>query len=280
MPLTVSQSNTRYYEQFPSGNHQTGDIWSNIPTHGLLPIPTTAALLITPACDLQNRKTDTLVFVPIVPLTVAVKLRFFFRAFSSEMKQSLKGLLPNLESRCDFSDPDFRSLLAEELRPCAAQANKKDELARMTSWLEFCNSCDPPSTVSLPFLKDKKRNEILEKIARNSYSTDIHFFPRERWNTSYPVIHSHSIGLFRYLLTFPVEIFDAAATSTDTTWPHFIKREHGKRWMMFSDSLPVRSLRLQRDVLVDVITRLTSLYNRIGSDDFTDTCITHFVEET
>jgi hypothetical protein len=55
-----------YYEQFPSADHQSGDIWANLPSHGVLGAARLACVVITPACDLVNRKVETLTYLPIV----------------------------------------------------------------------------------------------------------------------------------------------------------------------------------------------------------------------
>ena len=82
------------------------------------------------------------------------------------------------------------------------------------------------------------------------------------------------------MLTFPAYIFDIAHSSTEETWRTRMQHEQGGRWADFAGALPIRTLRLRHDMLVDTITRLTSLYNRIGSDDFTSDCLSDIVRET
>ena len=107
MTISSVQAERHYYDTFPAGPFQTGDIWSNIPSNGLLEASVTFGLLITPACDLQNRKSDTLAFMPIVSVREAMKLRFMIRKFSSELKQDIDQLFPDLSDVCDFGDADF-----------------------------------------------------------------------------------------------------------------------------------------------------------------------------
>lgn len=279
MPLSAAQSTKRYYEQYPSGRHQTGDIWSEIPNNGLLPVPRTSALLITPACDLQNCKTDTLVFIPIVPLTVAVTIPSFLRRFGSEMMGVLDSLFPELSELCDFSDPDFRSTLGEQIGSWHGSPKDQVKIGRLKEWLHFCEVYEAKDSMSLPFLTAAGRRKFLEMVICNSLTADAHFFPKERWETSYPAISFHSVCLFRYLLTYPVELFDLAARTTSESWQKRLSAVAGERWAQFGAALPIRALRLRHEFLVDVITRLTSLFNRIGSDDFTSRCIAEFAEE-
>ena len=55
-----------YYELYPSADHQSGDIWTDLPTHGVLCAARLPCVVITPACDLMNRKVETLTYLPIV----------------------------------------------------------------------------------------------------------------------------------------------------------------------------------------------------------------------
>lgn len=177
MPLSTAQTDGRYYEQFPSGRHQTGDIWTEIPNNGLLPVERSSALLITPACDLQNRKADTLVFIPIVPLSVVVRTPSLLRTFASEMKQTLRGIFPAMEELCDFFDPAFRTLLREAIESNTNTVSPKlqPNLSRLRAWVDFCDT-DAITNTELAFLTEKRRSDLLERIARNSFAADMHFF--------------------------------------------------------------------------------------------------------
>ncbi len=86
-----------YYELTPPGDHATGDIWSDLPTHGLLKLERCAALIIPPACDLANNKVDTLTYLPVVPVLCSFSLPTFevevHRAFEASLR-ALASLLP------------------------------------------------------------------------------------------------------------------------------------------------------------------------------------------
>ena len=58
-----------YYDLHPDPAHAPGDIWSDLPVHGLLSRARSSALVITPACDLANRKVDSITYLPILPVS-------------------------------------------------------------------------------------------------------------------------------------------------------------------------------------------------------------------
>src|SRR5438105_2178746 len=69
MTIGVKTSARDYYDRNPSLDHVPGDIWSDLPTFGLLRAPTAHGLVITPACDLANRKVETITYLPILPIS-------------------------------------------------------------------------------------------------------------------------------------------------------------------------------------------------------------------
>ena len=56
------------YNLSPNPVHRPGDIWDCLPTFGTLPTPFTRAIIITPACDLAQGKTNTITYLPIISL--------------------------------------------------------------------------------------------------------------------------------------------------------------------------------------------------------------------
>ena len=278
MTISSAQSEKHYYDTFPAGPFQTGDIWSNIPSNGLLDAPVTFGLLITPACDLQNRKSDTLAFMPVISVRDAIRSRFILRRLSSELKQTVDQLFPDLSDVCEFSDADFLNELTQRISDDSIELRKKKTACdRLNAWIAFLRMNEAPADLELPFLSPKFRDEFLRSIVKNSFSQDIHFFPRQR---SEPILafREHSVCLFRYIQTFPVEIFELANRSSEEAWHKSVTATTPFFASRFND-LPVRVLRVKHDICVDLITRFTSLYNRIGSADFTDICIVDFLKD-
>ena len=57
-----------FYNNRITNEHCTGDVWSNLPTHGMLEKDLLPGLVITPSCDLANEKVETITYLPIVPV--------------------------------------------------------------------------------------------------------------------------------------------------------------------------------------------------------------------
>ena len=77
-------SSRRYYDLLPPEAHACGDIWKGLPSAGLLGTQPIAGLVVTPACDLSERKAETITYLPIIPV----------RAYFSTL-----GVLPELHRR-------------------------------------------------------------------------------------------------------------------------------------------------------------------------------------
>ncbi len=280
MPVTSKTSDKHYYSQYPTGRHQTGDIWFNIPTLGLLPKwPTCSAIVVTPACDLQNGKTDTIVMIPIVPLSHTITLPQFIRHLSNELKGMVTGIIPELRNSWDLCNADFRAYARDTAMRHVCGQTQKESLNRFVELISFCESTEQRQSLGMAFISPARRMDFLRKIVTNAFSSDLHFFPRERESDEFQTIAEHSVGLLRYIISYPVEILDDAQMATELSWKQKCQGFCDLYRVAFQDALPIRSSRLNQSVLVDLITRLTSLFNRIGSEDFTPACVDTFIEE-
>jgi hypothetical protein len=74
----------RYYDLLPPATHSCGDIWRGLPSFGLLGSAPINGLVVTPACDLSQRKAETITYLPIIPV----------RAYFSTL-----GVLPDTHRR-------------------------------------------------------------------------------------------------------------------------------------------------------------------------------------
>jgi hypothetical protein len=84
-------------------------------------------------------------------------------------------------------------------------------------------------------------------------------------------IAKHSVTLFRYPLTVPVSLLDAAQDTLLTDWNEAttaLAREEPMA-VACSGLRPLKCLRLQSRFLADLLTKFVALYSRIGSPDFT-----------
>jgi hypothetical protein len=81
----------------------------------------------------------------------------------------------------------------------------------------------------------------------------------------------HSVALFRYPLTVPVSLLDAAQDNALTDWTEATSALAVEEPMatLLAARRPLKCLRLQSRFLPDLLTKYVSLYSRIGSPDFT-----------
>src|SRR5687767_4466012 len=100
-----------YYEFFPPSEHRVGDVWVDLPTFGMLGIERVAGIVITPACDLQNCKTETITYLPIVPIRQA----FTLRGFRPMVLRAIGGQAQTLGINGFDEDAPFRPLEANEI---------------------------------------------------------------------------------------------------------------------------------------------------------------------
>jgi hypothetical protein len=140
-------------------------------------------------------------------------------------------------------------------------------------------SCDLKKLKS--FLGDKNYQSLCIKLIRNSYSNDVHFLPKDGEPLEWSSIPHHSLVLFRYPITVPIEFFELANDPMCLDWNGSL----GKIARMFPiakefvDIKPMKTLSVQVDFLSDLLTRFVGLYVRIGSPDFTNDTIIDLVDE-
>jgi hypothetical protein len=79
-----------YYDFLPPNIHRTGDIWKALPTFGTLNCGLTAGIVMTPACDLANNKSETITYIPIVSITDYLNSPAFYVEIWSEIKSILE----------------------------------------------------------------------------------------------------------------------------------------------------------------------------------------------
>lgn len=129
-------------------------------------------------------------------------------------------------------------------------------------------------------LTSKTYDGILRKIFTNSYKSDVHFFPALLNAGEYSAISAHSVALFRYAYSIPVEILNAAQSSNQEWWAkdcndlasEFPIVKEFQTW-------PVKLSALKDDFLSDLLSRYLGMFMRLGSRDFTSQTINQFITE-
>lgn len=286
---------TEYYDALPPADHKPGDIWGHLPTHGVFGIQNVSGLVITPSCDLANRKVDTITYLPIV----SVADYFCSRSFLPDLLKVVSGQLEAAGARIPIRNPELDlvpthedieaaiALLAEYAR--GRQLGDKERLAsnRATAALELCRyivsgsrCAGVPSKVRMIF-GDKEANALFKRIVTNSHRSDLHFLPADRQQPQWSAIPVHSVVLFRCPLSVPIDVLDLAASVTQDTW----KKEVERRRAMYPcidrllEKQPIKLLRVRPRFISDLLTRFTNLYGRLGSPDFSPTATERFVLE-
>jgi len=268
----------KFYDDLPALEPSPGDIWSGLPTHGLLPERRTRGIVITPSCDLAQGKSETITYLPII----TVRQWFATRGFASRMRRAVEKSFRHLgvssHLTWDYSMPlgaDLEKLELEIHEKLAQRSSKGDSLH-----IERCKAAckllrvmtgdgQPQPSLDLPrsILGDSSFSALLRSILTNA-KADTHFLPlhsKEEWGA----IQSPSVALFRYPLTVPAEVLSWAQRQTSGDWPTacqaleqtqpFVRRFRGER--------PMKLARLKLPYLADLLTRYAGMYLRIGSPD-------------
>ena len=105
-----------YYDLSPSSGNSQGDIWVDLPTHGLLGPNAVTGIVITPACDLANSKVETITYLPVVPVcrffSMPVAIPELRSATEGQLKAAqMEGLLKWFDA---FAPPEDGSLIATQ----------------------------------------------------------------------------------------------------------------------------------------------------------------------
>ena len=274
--------NKDYYNRSPFGLIEPGDIFTNLPTMGLLKEDFVSGLIITPACDLANGKSETITYLPVV----SIKSWLCSSSFYPELVPHFHSLWNQFDELCksplskQLPENGLMDLIKEELKKVdisRLKGKKIEVYERIQTCLELVDNILDNKIVSQDYTKvqyalSKVIKQIIPKIVSNSFSTDMHFLPSEKFESSNAyILPEYSIVMFRFPITVPFDILDLAKdvnVDTSMTWNNFIKNSPDKVCYKSFGELPMRGLRLNQEYLSDLLTRYIGLYVRIGSPDF------------
>lgn len=284
MPIVQKIEPRDFYKNLPSIDHETGDIWRGLPTFGILKKESTSAVVITPACDLSQKKTETINFLPIIP----IKEYVYTKAFYPEIWKEISPALGNIGFSSISPPNKFSNPLADEILEAAKSiektAKQKTLYQKLKNYHKYITHTENPTKAPAPEIKDiiteKKYNELLKKIVTNALKPDIHFFPADGLALEYSAVPEHSVALFRYSFSIPLEVLDSAQNSQESLWnqdreslsTHFPVAKHFTNW-------PINLSTLKDDFLSDLLSRYLGMFIRLGSRDFTDKSIESFIDE-
>jgi hypothetical protein len=290
MPSESKVSAKDYYDRNPSLAHLPGDIWSDLPTFGLLGLPRTRGLVITPACDLANRKVETITFLPMLSVREYLAAPGFrpdvARAVNGQLEAAGLGSLQlGKEFHHESSDIDQVLTALTERQKESLSTKQQEAAVRATHGLEamkthFGTGDESRDRQLERLFGDKELSKILERILKNNHA-DLHFLPADGQKEEWSGVPVHSVVLFRYTLSLPVVLLERAQDIGLTDWdgcltalsPIFpvatVLRGHR----------PVKRVTLRGRFLSDLITRYVGLFVRLGSPDFSQQTISGFISE-
>jgi hypothetical protein len=276
----MSKESSKNYYSSPDFEHNTGDVWKGLPTFGLLKTAVCSGIVITPACDLANNKVETVTYLPVVPINYFFVSRSFYPAMKQELLRLL-NLVDPLKAFCYLLPknqlPQASSLefLLQEAKRLLLPANK-NYIVQIEKGLQVVlkiidKSC---TSINISELKDffgsKKLNEITTSLIKNNFGGDIHFLPKDNEDVEWSAILNHSVVLFRYPITVPIEILDLAMDFNIVLWKETMLSQSSNfsSSNAFENTKPLKSLSLRQAYLSDLLTRFVSVYMRLGSPDF------------
>jgi hypothetical protein len=281
-----------YYDLTPPIAHNAGDIWSGLPTHGFIEGHNARAIVITPACDLSQQKAWTATYLPIVPINEYLLLPSFHHEILSKTNNLLSHLevADYLASPCRFSPPPVSDLkiLNSKIDALASQAGlgskQQQALPKAKAGIKLLlnqhnESLEKPSMEDVQLLfGEKDLRAKLAKVISNSYALDIHFLPADGQSNEWSGILNHSVVLFRYAFSVPMEILDRAQDINEKSWSDCTERLKLRipGVACFHETRPLKHISLKPRFLSDLLTRFVSLYVRIGSPDFSPQTINEY----
>ncbi len=251
-----------------------------LPSMGLVPATRVSGLVVTPACDLANCKTETVTYVPIVPINIFLQMPEFLVEVSRFGGESMEKLgMKKPRSANDLLDPALLIQLTE-----LAPAKGKEELqTRCLMALKYLQKEDqrvPAGKRPTEIIREILGSgwiKVKERLVRNSYRSDIYYLPPDYQHADWSAVPLHSIALLRYLITVPTYFLDEAHAADVRDWEHRRSRllERQLHWChgCHETTPPLRALRLKDAFLSDLLTKLVSIYVRLGAPDLDHTSL-------
>jgi hypothetical protein len=280
--MALRASTNDYYDQLPEPGHAPGDIWLNLPSYGILKKPTVAGVVVTPACDLENEKSETVTYLPVLEiedwLATAGWLTEIVGATQSvwnEVTKKLGGTPVQLPATPRLED---LAVLRQSVPPPESGAKDKkfvELLERLTRGVDAieaivdprCTRAKPSALATLFGAKDWQQKR--QRLVSNALRSDLHFLPAlGRASSPYEGLRRHSVVMFRYPMSAPVGVLDIASDVTLPDWSSAVQQFAALPAAHSFAERPIRIARLTHRFCADMLTRYCMLYNRIGSPDF------------
>lgn len=284
MPSQLKITNKDYYDNFPDGLHSTGDIWCDLPAFGLFDLKAIRGIVITPACDLAQRKCETVTYLPILSVEEYMALP----AFYIETWKAISEVLCKVRQQDAVVSPGRYELpiLSEVADAVAAAKQAKSQavhIERLEEYLRYAKQREEKGRTTVQqiekIITKKEVGKLLESVVRNAYRPDVHFLPTDGQPFESSAVPQNSLVLFRYPMTVPIEALDAAQCCDESSWMAI--RDKAVSWEIRSHMVawPIKLGRLKDDFLSDLLSRYVAMYIRLGSRDFTEETVEYYVAQ-
>ena len=293
MPVSNRADVRDYYDLAPPVALAAGDIWSDLPTFGLIPGGATRAIVITPACDLSNRKVATASYLPIIPLRRYFLSPSFVPSISRETNKHLKAAgLPLLPAPGNWFAPPAIPTIEAALGDCNGRltqpSNKgtREATTRAAAGLTLLRACHRQNGEDFPraeFTKvfgAKNWDATIQQVVRNSHRLDLFFLPSDDQPTSWSAIPDPSVVLFRYPFSAPIQLLECAQDIQLANWGGVISEL--RPLLPGIDAFATRPLKrgtLRAGFLGDLLTRFVSMHVRLGAPDLSEASVDKIVRD-
>lgn len=273
-----------YYDHTPEPGHSTGDIWCGLPTYGALKQEHVAGIVITPACDLQNSKSETITYLPILSFyewfatySALTEIRGTTQQYwnSFQKQHQLEPFtISRIPSSAELADLRTRVVSTTEDVKAKLKPRILAGIDAISAILQRTTLISDVSTLATLF-GDTDLKERCAKLIKNAARSDTHFLPaRGHWAISDESFADHSLVMFRYPLTAPHDILELANGPGDDWVTAISEYASLPATQFFEKRKPVRIARLRPRFFADLLSRYTALYARVGAPDFSSHLVT------
>ena len=278
--MTLPMGISARYEFVPDSlEHRPGDIWVDLPCIRALWTPCSMAVVITPACDLKNCKSESITVLPLVPLKKVLGGIPFVRVFRSNLNEVLKRhALPaasddeqktNLPSAAELQQLRTAIELARDCRVVAA------DLARLVAGEQLLTglrtgdlTVDQRFDLAKVLLGKANFRKLASSIIENE-ELPYHYFPADDQSAELTAISEPMVALLRFPVSFPVSILDLAGHVAAADWPAHVGDLAAFEPIAsdFVAKRPVKVAQLKSRFCADLLTRFVSVFVRLGAPE-------------
>ncbi|PBC02698.1 hypothetical protein [Mesorhizobium sp. WSM3860] len=253
----------------------------------------TPGVVVSPACDVSNFKTETITYLPIIPVKSYFSTIGFIPTLRREIAERLRSA--SYQANSAWPEPGYltpnaseidKELASIEERLASDKISKpeRDHLPRAAAGFRIARACaqtEEGSLSDVAKLFGSKWAGVKHQLISNSFRSDVHFLPKDNGPNNESHLGSHSLVLFRYPMTLHAELLAAAQTHRTDQWASFVDGYAGDSILsrQIISMPPLKCLSIKASFLVDLLNRFTSLYSRIGSPDFSQMQIERYASE-